>query len=137
MEFENNELKLTYTSFWQLKEQDIDNCILVLDHEHKKSRIMLLKYPEDGINLNYLKSAVETIPRSETLRIIDSRLTSIKNFDVHEFQAVDMTQEPPLKTRSIGLIHNKDAYLFDYFTFGLNNPEDNDLDEIIKSLTFE
>ncbi len=111
--------------------------MLILDHENKKSRIMLLKYPGDGINLNYIKSAVETIPRSDTLKTLDSHITIINNIHVHEFQAIDVTQNPPLKTRSIGLIHNDDAYIFDYFTFGLNNPEDNDLNKIFTSLNFK
>jgi hypothetical protein len=137
MKFENNDLELNYPSSWELKDHDIEECVLILDHEHKKSRIMLIKYPDDGINLNYLKSAVEVIPRSETLKMVDSRLTTLNDFRVHEFEAVDVTQEPPLKTKSIGLIHDGDAYIFNYFTFGLNNPEDYEFIEIIGTLNFK
>ena len=137
MKFENKELIINYPNQWKEQTNEIKDCLLIIDHENKKSRIMLMKYPNEAVNINHLKSAIELFPRDDNLKIIDSRIINIKNKIVHELEAININSKPPLKTKSIGLINKNDVYLFNYMTFGLNNPEDNDLKKIIEELQFK
>ena len=137
MKFENKELIINYPKQWKDQKNEIKNCILIIDYENKKSRIMLMKYPNEAVNINHLKSAIELFPRDDNLKIIDSRIIKIENKTVHELEAINVTSKPPLKTKSIGLINKTDVYIFNYITFGLNNPEDKDLKKIIKQLEFK
>ncbi len=137
MIFENNELIINYPNNWIKQKNEIKNCLLIIDYANKKSRIMLMNYPNEAVNINHLKSAIELFPRDDNLKIVDSRIIQIKNKTVHELEAINVNSKPPLKTKSIGLINKNDVYIFNYMTFGLNNPEDNDLKKIIENLQFK
>ena len=137
MKFENTELILNYPNKWKKQDNKIKNCLLIIDYENKKSRIMLMKYPNDAVNINHLKSAIELFPRDDNLKTVDSRIIQIKDKTVHKLEAININSKPPLKTKSIGLINKNDVYIFNYMTFGLNNQEDNDLKKIIEELEFK
>ena len=60
--FKNYELSFKYPNNWKLLEaDDIENCIAVLDCDSKFSRVMVFKYPQEGLSMEYLKNAIEDI----------------------------------------------------------------------------
>ena len=75
--FKNYELSFKYPNNWKLLEaDDIENCIAVLDCDSKFSRVMVFKYPQEGLSMEYLKNAIEDIPREDSLIVEDSHLLS-------------------------------------------------------------
>ena len=137
MKFENNKIKIEYPDKWTEQEHTIKDCLLVLDHKDKRSRIMLMENPNQAVNINHLKSAVELFPRDESLKVLESRINTINNMPIHELTAINPNCSPPLKTKSIGFIDNKDVYIFNYMTFGLNNHEDDEFNQILESVEFK
>ena len=134
MKFENKNIKITYNENWEKQENEIKNCLLVLDHKNKKSRIMLMEYPNQAVNITHLKTAIELFPRDENFQIVKSEIIKIKDIMVHELEAVNPTCKPILQTKSIGLINKKDVYIFNYMSFGLDNTTNNDFQKIIESI---
>ena len=104
--FKNDELSFKYPNNWKLLEaDDIENCIAVLDCDSKFSRVMIFKYPQEGLSMEYLKNAIEDIPREDSLIVEDSHLTIIGNKETHELIAKDTSHEPPLNTHSLSTIN--------------------------------
>ncbi|AMK14936.1 hypothetical protein [Methanobrevibacter olleyae] len=136
--FQNDELSFKYPNNWKLVDNgDIKNCIAVLDSDSKFSRLMIFKYPQEGLSLDYLKNAIEDIPREESLIVEKSHLTLIGNKETHELIAHDRSHEPPLKTHSLSTISDRDAFSFNFFSFGLDNPDEEEFLMIYKTLKFE
>lgn len=136
--FQNDELSFKYPTNWKLVDNgDIKNCIAVLDCDSKFSRLMIFKYPQEGLSFDYLKNAIEDIPREESLIVEKSHLTLIGNKETHELIAHDRSHEPPLKTHSLSTISGRDAFSFNFFSFGLDNPDEEEFLMIYKTLKFE
>ena len=137
--FENDDLSFKYSDNWKLMDidDDLENCIAFLDHKSGYSRAMLIKYPEEGLSLEYLKAAIDDIPRADTLNIVKSGFTIIGNKESYELIAIDETHEPPLKTISISCINGRDIYTFDFMSFGLENPDETAFLNLYKTLEFK
>jgi hypothetical protein len=136
--FQNEELSFKYPNNWKLLESDdIENCIAVLDCDSKFSRVMLFKYHEEGLSLEYLKNAIEDIPREESLIVEDSHLAIIGNKETHELIGRDNSHEPPLSTHSLSTINGRDAFTFNFFGFGENNPDKEGFLMMYNTLEFE
>ena len=135
--FQNSELSFKYPKNWKLVEDEIEGCIAILNADSGYSRVMLFKYEEEGLSLEYLKNAIEDIPREETLKIEQSGLTILGNKETHELIANDESHEPPLKTHSLATINNRDAYVLNFFGFGKDNPDEDGFIFMYKTLKFE
>lgn len=136
--FKNNELSFKYPDNWKLIEDDeIENCLAILDSQSGYSRVMLFKYGEEGLSMEYLKKAIEDIPKNDSLKLMESHLTIMANKETHELIANDTSHEPSLKTHSLGTIHNRDAFVFNFFGFGLDNPDEDGFIYMYESLEFE
>lgn len=135
-EFKNKDLSFEFSNNWNLVKNDLENCIAILDSKSGYSRVMVIKYPEEGLSLNYLKLAIEDIPREDSLKIQGSDLTILANKDTHELIAIDESHDPSLKTHSLACINGRDAYVFNFMSFGLNNPDENDFLFMYESLNF-
>ena len=119
--FKNYELSFKYPNNWKLLEaDDIENCIAVLDCDSKFSRVMVFKYPQEGLSMEYLKNAIEDIGNKET----------------HELIAKDTSHEPPLNTHSLSTINDRDAYSFNFFGFGEDNPDKEGFMMMYRTLEF-
>ena len=115
--FKNYELSFKYPNNWKLLEaDDIENCIAVLDCDSKFSRVMVFKYPQEGLSMEYLKNAIEDIPREDSLIVEDSHL--------------------PLNTHSLSTINDRDAYSFNFFGFGEDNPDKEGFMMMYRTLEF-
>lgn len=136
IEFKNEDLYFKFSNNWNLVENDLDNCLAILDNKSGYSRIMVIKYPEEGLSLDYLKSAIEDIPRSKSLCVQKSHLISIGNQKTHELIAIDETHDPILKTHSLSCIHDNDIFTFNFMGFGENNPDEKSFLGIYKTLGF-
>jgi|GEM_PF-3594157 len=135
--FKNEDLTFKYPDNWKLLDDDIENCLAILDSGSGFSRIMVIKYPEEGLSLKYLKSAIEDIPRADSLKIDKSDYTLIGDKETHELISYDNTHNPPLKTHSLATISGRDAFIFNFFTFGKDNLQDcEDFFNIYESLSF-
>ena len=136
--FQNEELSFKYPNNWKLVDaNDIENCIAVLDCDSKFSRVMLFKYPEEGLSLEYLKSAIEDIPREESLIVEDSHLTIMGNKETHELIAKDKSHNPILNTHSLSTINNRDAFSFNFLSFGEDTPDKDGFLMMYKTLEFK
>lgn len=136
--FQNDQLSFKYPKNWKLVSDDeIEGCLAILDSDSKHSRVMIFKYPEEGLSLEYLKNAIEDIPREESLKVISSNLTILANKETHELIAEDTSHEPPLRTHSLTTIHNRDAYGFNFMGFGLDNPDEDGFLFMYRTLKFE
>lgn len=136
--FENDELSFKYPNNWKLVESEgIENCIAVIDCDSKFSRVMVFKYPQEGLSLEYLKNAIEDIPREDSLEIKSSQLTIIGNKETHELIARDSSHDPILNTHSLSTIHNRDAFTFNFFGFGEDNPDNDGFLIMYRSLSFK
>lgn len=137
--FENEELSFKYSNNWKLMDidDDLESCVAILDHKSGLSRAMIIKYLEEGLSLEYLKAAIDDIPRAETLVTVKSGLTIIGNKESYELVAIDETHEPPLKTISLACIGGRDAYVFNFMTFGLDNPDEVAFLNLYKTLEFK
>ena len=136
--FKNDELSFNYPDDWKLVESgDIENCIAVLDCDSKYSRVMIFKYPQEGLSLEYLKNGIEDIPREESLEVMDSHLTIIGNKETHELIARDASHDPVLNTHSLSTIHNRDAFSFNFMGFGEGNPDKEGFIRMYETLKFE
>ena len=97
--FKNYELSFKYPNNWKLLEaDDIENCIAVLDCDSKFSRVMVFKYPQEGLSMEYLKNAIEDIPREDS--------------------------------------NDRDAYSFNFFGFGEDNPDKEGFMMMYRTLEF-
>lgn len=137
--FENEELSFKYSNNWKKMDvdDDLENCLAIFDHKSGYSRVMIVKYLEEGLSLEYLKSAIEDIPRVETLKCVKSDFIIIGNKESYELIAIDESHEPPLKTRSIACIGGRDAYVFNFMSFGLENPDEEAFLNIYRTLEFK
>lgn len=136
--FENNDLSFKYSNNWKLMDtDDLENCLAILDHKSGYSRAMLIKYPEEGLSLEYLKAAIDDIPREDTLVTIKSGFNIIGNKESYELVARDETHNPSLKTVSIACIGGRDAYVFNFLSFGLDNQDYNSFLNLYKTLEFK
>ena len=135
--FKNTELSFKYPKNWKLVEDEIEGCIAILNADSGYSRVMLFKYEEEGLSLEYLKSAIEDIPREDTLKIEQSGLTILGNKETHELIAKDESHDPQLKTHSLATINNRDAYVLNFFGFGQENPDEEGFLFMYKTLKFE
>lgn len=136
--FQNEELSFKYPNNWKLVEaDDIENCIAVLDCDSKFSRVMVFKYPQEGLSLEYLKNAIEDIPREDSLTVEDSHLTIMGNKETHELIARDSSHDPILNTHSLSTINGRDAFSFNFLGFGENNPDKDGFLMMYKTLNFE
>ena len=86
--FENKDLSFKYSDNWKLMdiEEDLENVVAILDHKSGYSRAMLIKYPEEGLSLEYLKAAIDDIPRADTLNIVKSGANIMTNFYLSSLQ---------------------------------------------------
>ena len=136
--FQNEELSFKYPNNWKLVlDDEIENCLAILNSDSGYSRVMVFKYEEEGLSLEYLKNAIEDIPREDSLKILSSGLTILANKETHELISHDTSHEPPLNTHSLATIHNRDAYVFNYFGFGLDNPDKEGFLFMYKTLKFK
>lgn len=136
--FENDDLRFKYSNNWKMMDvEGLENCLAIFDHKSGYSRVMVIRYPEEGLSLEYLKAAIEDIPRAETLECIKSGFTIIGNKESYELISIDESHEPPLKTRSIACIGGRDAYVFNFMSFGLENPDEEAFLNIYKTLEFK
>ena len=136
--FQNDELSFKYPNNWKLVEaKDIENCMAVLDCDSKFSRVMVFKYPEEGLSMDYLKSAIEDIPRESSLIVEDSHLTIIGNKETHELIAKDTSHNPILNTHSLSTINNRDAFSFNFLAFGEDTPDKDGFMMMYKTLEFK
>ena len=87
--------------------------------------------------MEYLKNAIEDIPKEDSLNVIRSELNLFGNKETHELIANDSSHEPPLKTHSLATISNRDAYVFNFFGFGLDNPDEEGFLFMYRTLEFE
>lgn len=136
--FQNDELSFKFPNNWKIVEfEDIENCIAVLDCDSKFSRVMIFKYPQEGLSLEYLKNAIEDIPREDSLIVENSHLTIMGNKETHELIASDSSHDPLLNTHSLSTINNTDAFSFNFFGFGEENPDKEGFLMMYKTLEFK
>lgn len=137
--FENEDLSFKYSNNWKLMdiEEDLENVVAILDHKSGYSRAMLIKYPEEGLSLEYLKAAIDDIPRADSLGIIKADFTIVGNKESYELIAIDESHEPPLKTISLACIGGRDAYVFNFMSFGLENLDEVAFLNLYKTLEFK
>lgn len=137
--FENEDLSFKYSNNWKLMdiEEDLENVVAILDYKSGYSRAMLIKYPEEGLSLEYLKAAIDDIPRADSLDTIKADFTIVGNKESYELIAIDESHEPPLKTISLACIGGRDAYVFNFMSFGLENPDEVAFLNLYKTLEFK
>ena len=136
--FQNEELSFKYPNNWKLVSDDeIEGCLAILNSDSGYSRVMVFKYEEEGLSLEYLKNAIEDIPREDSLKVQSSTLNLFGNKETHELIANDESHEPPLMTHSLATINNRDAYVFNFFGFGLDNPDEEGFLFMYKTLKFD
>ena len=135
--FENNELSFKYPNNWKLVEDEIEGCLAILNADSGYSRAMLFKYEEEGLSLEYLKNAIEDIPREESLKLESSGLTILGNKETHELIANDSSHDPSLRTHSLATIDGRDAYVLNFFGFGEDNPDEEGFLFMYKTLKFK
>ena len=87
--------------------------------------------------MEYLKNAIEDIPREESLVVEDSHLTIIGNKETHELIACDSSHDPILNTHSLSTINDRDAFSFNFFGFGKDNPDKDGFLVMYKTLEFK
>ena len=67
----------------------------------------------------------------------DSHLAIIGNKETHELIGRDNSHEPPLSTHSLSTINGRDAFTFNFFGFGENNPDKEGFLMMYNTLEFE
>lgn len=87
--------------------------------------------------MDYLKNAIEDIPREETIEIERSGFTIMGNKETHELISRDLSHEPPLSSHMLSCINGRDAFSFNFFSFGLDNPDKEGFLMMYKTLKFE
>ena len=135
--FKNEEFSFKYPNNWKIIDDEIENCLAILNSDSGYSRVMVFRYKQEGQSMEYLKRAIEDIPKEPSLKILSSNLTIMGNKETHELKAEDTSHNPILNTHSLATIHNHDAYVFNFFGFGWDNPDKEGFLFMYKTLEFE